>query len=317
MRKEFTVGVFVILASVLFIVGMNYMKGTKLFGSSLVVYATYPNIEGIVKGNPVIINGLRSGRVANLVLVPGGVRATIEIDENIDLPKDSEAQIFASDLLGSKAIKILMGKSAENLASESTVKSSIDGGMMGKAQDLLDKQGAQILSRIDSITVELNGLLASANTTMTSVNDQKRIEAILGNLQAISGKIAGMTGSLSQVTQNAASITGNFEKKNGEISAIVSNAKRTTDSVASATAQLGPVISSARESVAKLQQTIAVLQTDQSSIGKLLYSRDMYTRIDSITGNVNSLLDDMKAHPRRYFDVDVYLIERKKAAEKE
>ena len=154
----------------------------------------------------------------------------------------------------------------------------------------------------EGVDVEKNELDTSAFKRM--------VERVVKELN----RIAAEADSIMKVIENAA-ITGNIAAKNAEIAAIVTNAKRTTDSVAVATAQLGPVLSDAKASVASLQQTLSVLQTDQSSVGKILYRPDLYTRIDSIATSVDQLLDDMKLHPKRYFDVDVYLIERKKKAE--
>lgn len=314
MKKEVIVGAFVLLAAIMFVVGMNYMKGTQLFGNSLTLYATYPNAQGLVRGNSVLINGFRAGRVMDMELSPTEVRITLEIDQAINLPKDSEARIV-SDLLGAKSIHILLGKSGTMLADGGKITGTIDPGLMGKVQSMVDDNGPALMARIDSITRSLNHVLTGADAAVMSINERNRIAAILGSLQAVSGEIAVVTGDLKKVSGSAASITGNVAAKNSEIAAIVSNAKLTTDSVAAATAKLGPVIADAKASVASLQQTLAVLQTDQSSVGKLLYRPDLYTRVDSIATSVDQLLDDMKAHPKRYFDVDVYLIERKKKAE--
>lgn len=313
MRKEVIVGAFVLLAAIMFVVGMNYMKGSKLLGNSLTLYTTYSNVQGIVRGNPVIINGYRAGRVMDMQLSPTEVKVTLELDDNIGIPNDSEARIVSMDALGSKAIQIVFGKSGTMLADESTIRGTTEAGMMDKISALA--QDEKLLSRIDSITLNLANVLAGANAAVMSVNEKNRIQAILGSLQAVSGEIAVVTGDLKKVSGSTAAITGNIAAKNAEIAAIVSNAKRTTDSVAVATAQLGPVLTDAKASVASLQQTLSVLQTDQSSVGKILYRPDLYTRIDSIATSVDQLLDDMKLHPKRYFDVDVYLIERKKKAE--
>lgn len=313
MRKEFVVGVFVTLALVLFIVGMSYMKGSRLFGKPLILYADYANVQGLVRGNPIMIDGLRIGRVAGLELRSGsGIRVQLEFTEDLQLPDDSRAVIYSEGLLGTKAVKILAGKSSKMLVDESMIAGELDGGMMGKAQALLQDKGDAIMARIDSITLELNATLRGANTAVADVNAQHRIEAILADLKATAASVKTITATVTRLSADAGSIVGNVRRDTAKINASIANAKTATDSIAIAAGKLNTVLANAKQTTEKLNQTLAVLQTDKSSVGKLIYSRDLYNKIDSITANVNSLIDSVKRHPNKYFDVDMYLIERKK-----
>lgn len=313
MRKEFLVGIFVTIALVVFVVGISYMKGARLFGKSLILYADYENVGGLVRGNPVMIDGLRIGRVAGLELRAGeGIRVKLEFDENLPLPDDTEAQIYSEGLLGTKAVKINIGKSTKLLEDGAVMRGSMDGGMMGKAQSLMETQGTVIMARIDSITRELNSTLRGANATMADVNAQHRIESILADLKATAASVKTITATVTRLSADAGSIVGNVRKDTAKISTSIANAKTATDSIAVAAAKLNAVLANAKITTEKLNQTLAVLQTDRSSVGKIIYSRDLYNKIDSITSNVNSLIDSIKRHPNKYFDVDMYLIERKK-----
>lgn len=106
--NEVKVGIAVVITIAGLIWGLNYLKGTDLFATTNKYFVVYNNVNGIVKSNPVIMNGYKIGQVDKIEYTKdksGRLVVTLKIDDNIFVPKSSNAVIVSSDLLGSKAIE--------------------------------------------------------------------------------------------------------------------------------------------------------------------------------------------------------------------
>ena len=104
-----------ILGAVMLFIGVNYLKGFNPLANQDHFYAVYDKVEGLAVSNPVLVNGFKVGQVTRVEFHKSGdgkllVEFTVDQSE-LKIPANSEAQIFSSDLFGSKAIQILRGDS--------------------------------------------------------------------------------------------------------------------------------------------------------------------------------------------------------------
>ena len=104
-----------IVGAVMLFFGVNYLKGFNPLSQQDHFYAVYDKIEGLSVSNPVLVNGFKVGQVTRVVFHDSGdgkllVEFTVE-QSDLNIPINSVAQIFSSDLFGSKAIELLRGDS--------------------------------------------------------------------------------------------------------------------------------------------------------------------------------------------------------------
>ena len=102
MKKEFTIGVSVIVAVLILVFGINYLKGVNLFQASNSYTAVYTNVAGLTQSAPVTVNGLKVGIVRDLAYEydnPGHVRVRLDLDDNLKLTRGTEA-VIVTDMLG-------------------------------------------------------------------------------------------------------------------------------------------------------------------------------------------------------------------------
>jgi len=87
-----------------------YQRKDFLFG--------LPNVGGLVKTKPVYINGVKIGQVSKVYFDPrlnGKIIVELSIVEEFPIPRNSVARIFSEDLMGSRAIDIILGNSGNSL----------------------------------------------------------------------------------------------------------------------------------------------------------------------------------------------------------
>jgi len=123
---ETLVGLFVLLglAALTFIA----LKAANLasFGSrdSYTLQARFDNIGGLKPRAPVRSAGVTVGRVTSIRLDPKTYQGlvTLEVDRELQFPKDSSARILTSGLLGDQYVGLEAGGEEKNLAPGDTIK---------------------------------------------------------------------------------------------------------------------------------------------------------------------------------------------------
>jgi len=161
--REIKIGTLTIVSLILLIWGLNYLKGVDVLKKQRVFYAVYDRVDGLVKANPVSINGLQVGQVNNLYFSKDGstkIIAEILITTDINIPDNSIAQIFSSDLMGSKAVNLMFGNSVRYIQPGDTLATEVEGSL----KDEVNKQVLPLKRKAEN-------LLSSLDTMVTIIQD--------------------------------------------------------------------------------------------------------------------------------------------------
>ena len=115
-RVEIVVGIFLVLGFLAFgwlamqLGEVPWLSGTRTY----IVYADFDNISGVKPGAEVQIAGVTVGSVTGLTLSEyDQARATLELNRDIKLPKDSIASVKSQGIIGDKLIQITLGGDEE------------------------------------------------------------------------------------------------------------------------------------------------------------------------------------------------------------
>lgn len=300
-------GVLASVAITVLILGYSFLKGTDLFMRENEFYAVYPNIDGLTESKPVLVNGFKIGRVSKLTLAPNGkIVAEFQISPEYKIPKNTTARLESTDLLGGKAIVFELGTSSSYAADGDTLTAFIQEGFMDQVKPI-QKKADQIASRMDSI-------LASINNTLNpkfQKNFDRSFESIantLENLERTSKKVDGLMTSESQkiagILSNLESISANFKNNNQKISSIVANFEKISDETAKA--NIGQTLTNANQAVKELQEVVSKINKGQGSLGLLVNDKQLYDNLAHAAENLDKLMIDLKAHPKRYVHFSVF-----------
>lgn len=117
---ELLVGFFVCLGiAAIFILTMRVsnLADTSDVSGGYTVVAAFDNIGGLKVGAPVNMAGVRVGRVADISLNQQTYRAdaSLRIGEQYKLPRDSDASVLTSGLLGEQYVGLGPGGSLKNM----------------------------------------------------------------------------------------------------------------------------------------------------------------------------------------------------------
>jgi len=306
-KNETKVGILAAFAIALLIIGYNFLKGNSIFSDETSLLARYTRVDGLTVSKPVLINGYQIGRVAKLQLEPGGtILATLSINSKYEIPKNSIARLEGTDLLGSKAIVMELGNSKEMAEDGFTLNANVEKGLMEQVQPV-QKKAELIIGKMDSILSSVNSIL-NPNFQKNVDKSFNSIAGTLASLETTSKKVDNLVGSESEriaaIFKNVEGITANLNNNNQKISAILTNINTVTDKFAAA--NFKQTIDNANTAIADLQTVISGIKDGKGSLGLLLNDTKMYDNLNSASKNLDALMIDLKANPKRYVHFSVF-----------
>jgi phospholipid/cholesterol/gamma-HCH transport system substrate-binding protein len=289
LTKEVRIGIAGIVALCILVYGINYLKGIHLFKPSTYFYVKFNQVDGLTKSSPVFADGFRVGIVRTIeydYTRPGNVVAEIEVDPELRIPKGSSAELV-SDLLGGLKMNLLLANNPrEKFAVGDTIPGNMNNGMMGKVETIVP-QVEKMLPKLDSILASLNTLLADPaipQTLHSLQNTMSNMEGTSKQLQKLmNNDIPQLTGKLNVIGDNFIHISNDL--KQTDFAALLSSVDSTLTNVKTLTNRLN---------------------SKDNTIGLLLNDPSLYHNLNATGSNAAALLEDLKAHPKRYVHFSLF-----------
>jgi len=306
-KNETKVGVLAAVAIALLIIGYNFLKGNSIFTNETILYAKYTHVDGLTVSKPILINGYQIGRVAALELQPDAtIKATLKINGKYEIPKNSIARLEGTDLLGSKAIILTLGNDKNFAEDGDFLQTNVEKGLMETFQPV-QKKAELMITKMDSILTSVNTIL-NPNLQKNIDKSFTSIAGTLGSLESTSKKVDALVGSesskLSSILSNVEAITANFKNNGAKIDAVMNNLNTVTDKIAAVNFE--QTVSNANKAMADLQGMLSDLKNGKGTLGALLNDRQMYDNLNNASKNLDALMIDLKANPKRYVHFSVF-----------
>ncbi len=311
--RQFKLGI--LFAVTLFLLGwgVEFLKGKNLFSNSRTYYGVYERISGLLVANPVTINGFEVGQVTSIDFTDdktGRIMVEMEVKKDFDLPANSTARIYSSDLMGSKAVALQRGDS-EMLAKDGD---TLQTGVEGSITEAVNEQVRPIKNKAEN-------LMLSIDTVVTVIQDVfnpktrgelaksfTSIEQTLSSLKNTSYNIDTLvtteSNRMAMIIGNLEAITRNIESNGDEINNTIDNLSAISDTLADA--QLSKTLFKANQSLEELNGILNKVNQGNGTASKLLNDDSLYRNLESATHEMNMLLRDIKLHPQRYVHFSVF-----------
>jgi phospholipid/cholesterol/gamma-HCH transport system substrate-binding protein len=307
------IGISFITAIVIFVWGYNFLRSTDLFNKETVYYASYDKVNGLIKANPVVINGLRVGQVKNVYFNPdlsGSIMVSIILSTDFPVPNNSVARIFSSDLMGSKAIELLLGDSKEILVEGDTLSTSVEAGLM-----------AEVNAQVQPIKKKAEDLMASIDTLVTAFqmifNESARenikesfqnIELTFSNLQRTTSNIDTMvveeSTRISTILINLDSLTTALSENKDNIKNIIANFEIISDSLAKS--EIPGTFARANKTLDSMQAILEKVNSGEGTLGMLIHNDSLYLELNRSATALDSLLYDIRMNPKKYVKFSLF-----------
>lgn len=312
-KRPYIVALSFLAALFLFVWGLNFLKGKDIFTKQRVFYARYAQVNGLLNGNPVVINGFRVGQVGDIYFDPsmnGNIIVEISLHNDFPVPANSEARIFSNDLMGSKAVELRLGNAAQTLESGDTLASSIESSLMEEVNAQvapLKKKAEGLLSSLDSVAVVLQTMLnenAKDNITASLQNISNTFKNLENTTANIDSMVIDERNRIGAILYNIDMITQNLEENTSQIDRIIDNVAVFSDSLA--VTDIAGTVRQAEAALAEVNSMMRSVNAGQGTLGKLMSNDSLYNELQHSADALNKLLEDIKANPKRYVKFSLF-----------
>ena len=299
--KEFKIGVFVVTVLVASFFVINYLRGKDIFNKEIEVISHYENVEGLVESAPVFIKGYKAGKVNSVEYLPsyGTFEVICSVKKEFAIPSDSRMTIYATDIMGSKGIKIDLGTSQSMVADGGTLEASFEAGLIDGLAAQLQPMLVKVNNTLDSLTVtvtNVNALLGSEN--------QARISSTLSNLDMAMADVASFASSLEGKTAQIDVMFDDLSALSASLKVIGEKAQISVDGVNEIVTEINDAdIKGVVESFHTLLNNI---NDPDGTVGKLLKDGSVYESLDSLLIDIDSLIRKIEENPKKYMKLSVF-----------
>ena len=298
--KEVKIALTAIVAVAALFVGINFLKGVNIFQPTNAYYVKFANISGLTTSNPVFANGYPVGTVRSIDYnydEPGSILVGIELDDAMRVPAGTRAELSA-ELMGGVTMTLVLGPNpARVIEPGDTIEGGIHTGAMGELEKMVPAIAA-MLPKLDSILANLNRLSADPALARTLHNAAD----ITDNLKTSSEQLNTLLArDIPQLTTRLNRVGANAETFTADLAAL--DLEATMDSV---NATLGSV----RQFSERLNNVTTTLDTKlagrDNTLGLLINDRQLYDNLNQTVKSGDSLLIDLRQHPKRYVHFSIF-----------
>lgn len=306
-NAEFKIGITVLIAIVLLVWGINFLRGNNLFSNADHYVSVYSNIDGMEVSSPVRLNGLSVGTVTDIYFHPQNMNKIIvkfTISDGLRIPNNTIAQIYNADIMGTKALQLVLGDNNIICLPGDTLLSEIENGLKDEVNKQvlpLKNKAEDLISSIDSVMTVITTVLDkdarnSLTNSLLSLNRTfNTMELAMVRLDSV---IYKNDARVSNILLNVESITTNLHNNNELISNVLANLESLTDSLAKS--QIKSTINNVDSSLYVFNKILTKIDNGEGSIGLLLNNKGLYENLENSSKELELLIADMKSRPKRY-----------------
>ena len=300
MKKETKIALTAIVALVLLFVGINFLKGINVFQATNTYYVKFKDVAGLAVSNPVYANGYPVGIVRTIdydYQRGEHVVVGIELDDEMRVPEQTRAELETELMGGVKMLLVPGPNPTRNIEQGDTILGGMHLGAMDKVQAMVPAI-ERLLPKLDSIMDNINRLTAdpalmqTLHNTAELTNDLKQTTARLNAMmqQEIPQTMATLNRTLAnteKLTANMASL--DVQSTLGSVNATLESTRQLTERLNSTTSFLD-----------------GQLRSTDNTLGLFLNDRGVYDNLNATLGHADSLMMDLKAHPKRYVHFSIF-----------
>jgi len=293
---EFRVGLLIIAALVIFGGAIIWIQGYRFEQANYDVRVIFEDVGTLAKGDPVMVSGIRKGKVKDLSLVESGVEVLISMSNDVTLHEDASITVKNIGLMGERFVAVSQGEAEELLDLTRPVIGRYDIGI------------PEVMGTMGEMITELRNLVEAIRGNVTSEENLDRISATIDNFEGLSHSLKDYVetnrDNLDRAARNfleaSSGLKRLIEANAGRVDSTLQRVDDISIRADSIIADLQKVSRTAREFADNLNEGEGTLQM-------LVDDRRLYDDLRKTADNLDDLIRDIRANPRKYIQLKVEL----------
>ena len=332
-ENEFAVGLVVIAALAVVVGGALWLSGAHFGKTEETVTARFRTVGGLGVGNPVVLRGVRVGRVEAIRLAPGNwVEADLKIYAGVTLPQKPAVIAASASLFGEWAATLISSDPLPNDPNvrQALVEAQAAGGGKWPGATLPDigeltAQASRIATDIGTVSTRIQTAFDSSAVTdlRRSIRDFGQIADRLARVTNEQADVIGDVGAnlskssqaLSRAATDLRTTLGRVDTatSQGQLVTILNNTAATSTDLRSASQDFRQLMAAANrnsESLVRVLQNadsvMSRIANRSGTLGLLVSDSALYRETTLTMIQLRQLLSDIQANPRKYFTFSVF-----------
>lgn len=302
MSKELKTGIVVIMIIVAFVWGFNFLKGHDLLnGKARSFNVEYTKIGGLNKASSVTLNGLKVGKVNDIVFneTPekrGQLIVSFSVESDFEFSKKSIIRIYSPNPIAGSSLAIVPNYEGEIAVSGDTLEGEME-------ENLFTSIG----ERLDPIQSKLENVIVSADTLFQRINhvlDQKTTESVKRSVRGLELTIDDIRSTLGAVNSILDSSSVQFNKTMKSTRRITENLANVSDTLANS--NIGEIMRKAEITLTSVNGLLNGISQGKGSLGKLVNDDAMYNNLTNVSKELEALLRELKLNPKRFVHFSLF-----------
>ena len=293
-KNEIKTGILVVIGIGLFIFGFSYLKSNDIFLGDRTFYAVYDDVEGVVNGTPVTVNGFPVGSIQDISFFKNNnLLVKFRVENDLTFSINSIAQIYETGLIGGKALSIIPANDNSRIAvSRDTLESSVAPGLT----ELVNEKLTPLQENIESMIVSANEVLSRVSLIF---DDSTRT-----NLKTI---VSDFTETIRDLKETSAVLKSN--KLN--IDKIIDNALDISTDLSEISktinqSELDLIINNFKIFSNDLALILEKINDSNGTFSKLIENDTLFQNLNNASKSIDLLLEDIRLNPKRYIHFSIF-----------
>jgi len=294
-KVELQVGLVVVLAVVILVWGIIWLKDYRFRQQRYTYSVLFPNVGALEVGDPVAVLGVAKGEVEKISLHQGEVLVRFNLTSDVVLKEDAAFTVKNIGLMGERYIEVDPGRSQKRLDLSQPQKGIFDSGI----PEVMGMMG-EMITEIRTLTSHLQGTFGTAWT-------EEAIKESIENMKRLSEDLSSL---LSQNKKKINKTVDNLHYASSELKQMVDENKEqlnsTVDNFASASQRFENITSVLDSLSLSLRVLTQRIEKGEGTLGQLINDKALYQDLQNTIKSVDELIKDIKANPKRYFKFELF-----------
>jgi phospholipid/cholesterol/gamma-HCH transport system substrate-binding protein len=304
-KRMITVGIFVALGILIFVVAVLTLGGQKkTFEQKSTLRAIFKDVNGLQPGNNVWFSGVKVGTIKKISFTPD---AMVEVVMSIQsktmqyVKRDSKAKISSEGLIGNKIVVILPGSTTAPAVPEDAVLVTDSGLSSDEMMATLQQNNNNLLGitgNIKTITDRLMNGQGSAGKILSDDQLANQLQAAINSFRIASAQVQKIASDVANYTaqlQSEGSLTNNLVHD----TVVFNRLKATAMEIHQASATIKESSNSIQRITANIENVSRRLDSTGSPVGVLLNDeeagRNLKMTLDNLQMGSKKLDEDLEA----------------------
>ena len=282
-RSEFKIGIIVLVALGILLFGIIWGKQVYLTTGSYSVDVRFRDIAGLEQGAQVLVNGVRRGKVKELILKQDAVIVRMALQKSVILYDDAYFEVTTPELMGGKVINIFPGISGVKAEENFIFTGEVGGGM-----NELMKMSTELVEDVRHL---LHVLEVTAQNINMTAGDPRLREAFLSSINNLD---ESSERTLEFITLNEGKLTQVMDNLVYSTEKVRDLLETNADQVSGAVADFDQFITQLNDLASRLNDIAAKLQSEEGSLGMLINDDEFADKLKGTLTDLDSLVQQIR-----------------------